>query len=55
DEQKKKAIALALQERVAENPTHAFVGQWYQPAALRKNVTGNVESPVPVFWNVEKK
>jgi peptide/nickel transport system substrate-binding protein len=44
-----------MQERVAENPTHIFLGQWYQPAALRKNITGNMESPVTVFWNIEKK
>jgi peptide/nickel transport system substrate-binding protein len=55
DAEKKKALALAIQERVAENPTHAFLGQWYQPAALRKNVTGNLESPVTIFWNIEKK
>ena len=55
DETKRKALALAMQERVAENPTHIFLGQWYQPAALRKTITGNMESPVTVFWNIEKK
>ena len=55
DDAKRKELALAMQLRVAENPTHAFLGQWYQPAALRKNVSGNVESPVTIFWNVEKK
>ena len=55
DETKRKALALAMQERVAENPTHIFLGQWYQPVALRKNITGNLESPVTIFWNIEKK
>jgi peptide/nickel transport system substrate-binding protein len=55
DETKRKALALAMQERVAESPTHIFLGQWYAPVALRKNVTGNLESPVTVFWNIEKK
>jgi peptide/nickel transport system substrate-binding protein len=55
DEAKRKALAIAMQERVAENPTHIFLGQWYAPVALRKNITGNMESPVTVFWNIEKK
>ena len=46
---------IAMQERVATNPTHAFLGQWYVPVALRKNITGNLESPVILFWNIEKK
>ena len=46
---------VAMQVRVAENPTHTFLGQWYAPVALRKNITGNMESPVTVFWNIEKK
>jgi peptide/nickel transport system substrate-binding protein len=55
DPGKRKALALAMQERVAENPTHIFLGQWYQPAAMRKNIEGALESPVTVFWNIEKK
>ena len=48
-------VGGVLQVRVSENPTHAFLGQWYSPTALRKNVTGNLESPVTIFWNIEKK
>ena len=55
DPAKRKELAVAMQVRVSENPTHAFLGQWYAPIALRKNVTGNLESPVTIFWNVEKK
>jgi len=36
-------------------PTHAFLGQYTSAMARRKNVTGNVISPVTVFWNVEKR
>jgi peptide/nickel transport system substrate-binding protein len=36
-------------------PTHAFLGQYNNAMAIRKNVTGSVVSPVPVFWNIEKK
>jgi peptide/nickel transport system substrate-binding protein len=52
---KQKAIAEAVQVRVTEYPTHVHLGQWYSPMALRKNIDGNVQAPVPVFWNVTKK
>ncbi len=55
DPAKRKALAEAMQVRVSENPTHAFVGQWTVPAAMRKNVNGALESPVTIFWNIEKK
>jgi len=32
-----------------------FLGQWYQPIAARKNVSGVMTAPVPVFWNIEKR
>ena len=34
---------------------YAPLGQLIQPTARRTNVSGNVMSPVTVFWNVEKK
>jgi peptide/nickel transport system substrate-binding protein len=55
DPAKKKEIAEQMQLRVSVNPTHAWLGQWYQPAAMRKNVDGALESPVTIFWNMEKK
>ena len=55
DPAKRKALTEAMQLRVAESPTHIFLGQWYAPVALRKNITGNLESPVTIFWNIEKK
>src|SRR5260370_1196736 len=55
DPAKRKELAVAMQGRVAEYPTHAFLGQWYAPVAMRKNITGMLESPVTIFWNIEKK
>ena len=52
---RRKAIVEKLQLRAAENPTHAFLGQYNNAMAVRKNITGSVVSPVPVFWNIEKK
>ena len=55
DEAMRKEIVEKIQLRAAENPTHAFLGQYTDAAAIRRNVTGAVHSPVPVFWNIEKK
>jgi peptide/nickel transport system substrate-binding protein len=55
DEAKRKEIVEKLQLRAAENPTHAFLGQYISATAMRRNITGAVVSPVPVFWNIEKK
>ena len=41
--------------RAAEVPTHAFLGQYNNAMAIRKEVTGSVVAPLPVFWNIEKK
>jgi peptide/nickel transport system substrate-binding protein len=54
DPAKQKEIADAVQVREAEVVTHIHLGQWYQPAASRKNVTGFLTAPAPVFWNVSK-
>ena len=50
-----KQVAEAVQLREREVVTHIWLGQWYQPIAARKSVTGILTAPVPVFWNVEKK
>jgi peptide/nickel transport system substrate-binding protein len=55
DGDKRREIIGKLLQRESENPTHAFLGQYTVPAAVRTNVTGNVPSPAPVFWNIEKK
>ena len=55
DPAKQKAIAEAVQVRETHYPTHLPLGQWYGAVAARKNVTGMIEAPVTVFWNVEKK
>jgi len=52
---RQKQIAEQLQVREAQYPTHIPLGQWYGAFAVRKNVSGTIEAPVTVFWNVEKK
>jgi peptide/nickel transport system substrate-binding protein len=55
DPAKQKEIAAAVQKRDTEITTHLFLGQYYLPAAVRKNIDGVPIAPVPVFWNIEKK
>ncbi len=53
---KQKAMAEAIQVHAIEKTvTHGYMGQWYQPVAIRKNVTGFLKGPAPYFWNVEKQ
>jgi peptide/nickel transport system substrate-binding protein len=52
---KQKQIAEAVQVRATQYPTHIPLGQWYGPAAMRKNVDGVLEAPVTIFWNISKK
>jgi peptide/nickel transport system substrate-binding protein len=51
---KRKEIAEALQVRLAEFPTYAPLGQYNMPVAMRDNISGNLEAPATVFWNVRK-
>jgi peptide/nickel transport system substrate-binding protein len=53
DPAKQKAIAEAVQVRATQTVTHIPLGQWYQPALMRRNVAGMLQAPVPVFWNME--
>jgi len=55
DPESQRAIAIAVQRRVADYPTHVPLGQFTTPTAVRRNVTGLLTAPAVVFWNVEKK
>ncbi len=54
DPARRKDIAEALQVRLAEFPTYAPLGQYNMPVALSDNISGNLEAPATVFWNVKK-
>jgi peptide/nickel transport system substrate-binding protein len=54
DPARRKELAEALQVRLAEFPTYAPLGQYNMPVAMRSNVSGNMEAPATVFWNVKK-
>ena len=50
-----KALAEQVQLRVIDYPTHAPLGQFTTPTAIRSNVTGMLSTPELALWNVEKK
>ena len=52
DPAKQKAIAEQVQVAATKITTHINLGQWYQPIAARKPVSGILTAPVPVFWNI---
>ena len=55
DPAKQKQIAEQVQLRVIEYPTHAPLGQFTTPTAVRSNVTGLLPAPSLALWNIEKK
>jgi peptide/nickel transport system substrate-binding protein len=55
DPAKQKAIAEQVQLRVLDYPTHAVLGQFTTPTAIRANIDGLVRTPSLALWNVEKK
>jgi peptide/nickel transport system substrate-binding protein len=55
DPARRKEIAEAVQVRASEYPTHIQLGQFNIPSAIRTSVTGHLQAPAPVFWNVRKK
>ena len=55
DPAKQKVIAEAVSVRASEYLTHVHLGQYLQPSAFRKNVTGLLVASNVAFWNIEKK
>jgi len=51
----KRKVAEAAQRRALEIGTHAALGEYFQPVATRKNITGLLNTSVYVYWNLDKK
>jgi peptide/nickel transport system substrate-binding protein len=54
DEAKKKALAEQIQARAFEIATHAPLGEYSNPLAARRNITGFVTGPGNLYWNIKK-
>ena len=50
----KKQIAEQIQLRAMETATHVPLGQYFNPAALRTNISGLVPGGAQVYWNIKK-
>ncbi|MBV9523014.1 MAG: ABC transporter substrate-binding protein, partial [Alphaproteobacteria bacterium] len=55
DDTQRKAALEALHQRLWEAMPTILVGQYRQPYAWRKNVTGLLHSTIIAFWNVDKE
>ena len=54
DEAKKKKLAEALQARAFEIGTHVPLGEYSQPMAARKNISGFFITDGNIYWNLKK-
>jgi peptide/nickel transport system substrate-binding protein len=54
DEAKRKALAEQIQVRAFEIGTHAPLGEYVNPYATRKNISGLVVGSGDTYWNVKK-
>ncbi len=50
----KKQIAEQIQLRAMETASHVPLGQYFNPAALRTNISGLVPGGAQVYWNIKK-
>lgn len=55
DPAKRKGLMDQIQLRAYESLPYIPFGQFFQPIAFRKNVSGVLVSGTPVYWNIEKK
>jgi peptide/nickel transport system substrate-binding protein len=51
----RKRLAEAAQVRALTLGTHAVLGEYFQPVVVRKSLTGYLNAPVYVYWNLDKK
>jgi len=54
DEGKKKKLADAIQARAFEVGTHVPLGEYVQPMAARKNISGFFVTNGNLYWNLKK-
>ena len=55
DPAKRPDRIAAIQRRAYESVPYVPYGQYFQPIAFRKNITGVLEAGIPVYWNIDKK
>lgn len=54
DATRKKTLAEDIQARAFAIGTHAPLGEYIEPLAARRNITGFVTGPGNLYWNIKK-
>lgn len=54
DAGKRKALIEQIHTRAYKSLPFVPMGQFFQPIAVRKNISGVLMSGEPVYWNIEK-
>ena len=54
DAEARPALLEKLHRRLAEVVPYRSLGQSSGPAAFRRTITGVLDSPIPVYWNIAK-
>ena len=54
DEAERRTLCAQIQAQVFENASFAPLGNYRQSTAWRSRLSGLIEAPLPVFWNVTK-
>ena len=47
-------VEVWMSERLFEVLPYINFGQWSAPVAYRREVSGLLTSPIPIYWNVTK-
>ncbi len=55
DAAKRHALIPDIQARAYVSVPYVPLGQYFQPIAYRNNVTGVLDAPMPIYWNIDKK
>jgi peptide/nickel transport system substrate-binding protein len=55
DRAKRHAMIDGIQTRAYESVPYVPTGQFFQPIAYRKNVSGLLAAGMPVYWNIDKQ
>jgi len=55
DDAKKKEIVDNLQREMVGEVTYVWLGEYMDVSAHSAKLSGIVEAPFPVFWNIKKK
>lgn len=50
----RRKLLEQIEQREQDYPTHVPLGQWRAPTAMRVDISGALEAPVPVYWGYRK-